>query len=59
MKGSNDDWITLNCRFRNKPYKVYSASVEAAFMWSSIFLCFAVICFGPVTGVVAAGLIFG
>lgn len=45
--------------FRNKPYKVYSASVEAAFMWSSIFLCFAVICFGPVTGVVAAGLIFG
>jgi len=46
-------------RYRNKPYKVFSAGVEAAFFWSSLFLCLAIIAFGPITGVVAAGLIFG
>lgn len=45
--------------YRNKPYKVFSAGVEAAFFWSSLFLCLAIIAFGPITGVVAAGLIFG
>jgi len=55
----SDDWRRQCCRYRNKPNKVLSAGMEAAFMWSSLFLCFAVICFGPIVGVVAAGLISG
>ena len=55
--GSNSS--SVYCRYKNKPYKIFSAGVEAAFFWSSIFLCFAVIAFGPITGVVAAGLIYG
>jgi len=38
---------------------VFPAAVEALLMWSSLLLCVAIIAFGPIVGVVGAGLIFG
>ncbi len=54
-----EGWWCCSCRYRRKPYRVFSSGLEAALMWSSLLLCVAIIAFGPIVGVVGAGLIFG
>jgi len=45
--------------YKNKPYMIFSLRTENALKRCSILILVLIVAFGPITGVVAAGLIFG
>ena len=47
------------CRYKNKPYMIFSRGTERFMKWCSLLLGAFIVAFGPITGVVAAGLIYG
>lgn len=51
--------ITTVFRIKNKGLKVFKPAMEKLIFWSNVTLTFLIISFGPILGVIAAGLIFG